>query len=84
VIFEGCKLWRSGDWFCDYASRSPVSRKHYDSSGFVLKVFWAWQSHTRAQLGCAAGINAFWAKGLARAFFPAPDACLNAPMERPN
>ena len=40
IIYEGCHRWRSGDWFCDYSSRSPVSRKHYDSSGFVLKVFW--------------------------------------------
>jgi hypothetical protein len=70
--------------FCDYASRSPVSRKHYDGDGYVLKVFWAWQSHSQGQLGCAGAISAFRAKGIGRAFFPALDACLNGPMERPN
>jgi hypothetical protein len=83
IMFEGCKRWRSGDWFCDYASRRPVSRKHYDSDGYVLKVFWAWQSHTRGQAGCALAINAFWAKGFWSAFAPALNSCSNGPMERP-
>ena len=83
VSFEGCKQWRTGDWFCDYASRQPVSRTHYDSSGYVFNVFWAWQKHTRGQIGCALAMNGFWATGGWRAFVPMLDACLNGPMERP-
>ena len=83
LAYEGCKQWRSGDWFCDYASRQPLSHTHYDSSGYVLNVFWAWQKHTRGQAGCALAINGFWATGGWRAFVPMLDACLNGPMERP-
>lgn len=84
ITYEGCKMWRSGDWFCDYASRRPVSGKHYGSDGYVFKVFWAWQSHTRSQAGCAGGLSSFWAKGIGRAFLSALNSCLNGPMERPD
>jgi hypothetical protein len=46
-------------------------------------VFWAWQKHTRGQIGCALAMNGFWATGGWRAFVPMLDACLNGPMERP-
>lgn len=83
INFEGCRQSRSDDWVCDYASRQPVSRTHYSSSGYVLNVFWAWQKHTRGQAGCALAVSGFWNTGGWRAFIPMLDACLNGPMERP-
>lgn len=83
VTYEGCHRWRSGDWFCDYASRSPVSRRHYDNNRFVLRVFWEWRKHTQGQAGCAAALSGLWNKGGWRAFLGLLDSCLNAPMERP-
>lgn len=77
----------SGDeetgWFCDYATREPVSRQHYQAGHWVLNVFWSWQKYTNGQLGCAAALSGFW-KGTGRkAFITLLQNCLNGPMERP-
>jgi hypothetical protein len=83
VQFEGCRMWRNGDWHCDYATRRHVSREHYDTSGtrFVLKVLWEWRKHTQGQLGCASAVAGYWGKY--GRFLGVLENCLNGPMERP-
>ncbi len=82
TIYEGCHL--AGDhWFCDYQSRRPVSMRHYKSEGYVWRVFWSWQKHTRGQAGCALALNGLWSTGGWRAWTAAIGDCMNGPMERP-
>jgi hypothetical protein len=79
IIYEGC--YKHVDYLCDYQSRRPVSMKHYKSDGYVWRVFWSWQKHTRGQAGCALALNGLWSKGGWRAWTAAIGDCMNGPME---
>jgi hypothetical protein len=83
LSYEGCRMWRTGDWHCDYASRFPVSREHYGENRFVLRVFWKWQEYVRGQAGCARALSGLWGKLERRGWLGLLDQCLNGPMERP-
>jgi hypothetical protein len=82
ITYEGCWMYHD-NWFCDYQSREKVSGKHYESSGYVLRVFWAWKNHTQAQAGCATAMTAFLAGPGWWPFGVLVKDCLNGPMERP-
>lgn len=81
VIYEGC--YKQVDYLCDYQSRRPVSMQHYKADGYVWRVFWSWQKHTRGQAGCALALNGLWSTGGWRAWTAAIGDCMNGPMERP-
>lgn len=81
--YEGCEVLDEWTYWCDYASRLHVSRHHYESGRWVLKVLWSWKNHTQAQAGCAAALSGFWAGAARKAFITMLENCLNAPMERP-
>jgi hypothetical protein len=84
ILYEGCGRWGDSGWQCDYASRRPVSRRHYDTSGtrYVLKVLWEWRKYTTGQLGCASALAGYWGK--VGGFIGVLENCLNGPMERPS
>jgi hypothetical protein len=83
IQYEGCDPIDEWSWECDYASRMHVSRQHYGSSGYVLRVLWSWQKYVGGQFGCAASLAALWTRIGPAAFVGMLHACQNGPMERP-
>jgi hypothetical protein len=83
IQYEGCDPIDEWSWECDYASRMHVSRQHYGSSGYVLRVLWTWQKYIGGQAGCAASLAGLWTRIGPAAFVGMLHACQNGPMERP-
>lgn len=81
IQYEGCTQWRNGDWFCDYASRRHVARRHYEDKRWVLRVLWDWGKYTSGQAGCATALSGWWGK--TGGILVVSRGCLNGPLENP-
>ena len=81
--YEGCAWFDPYTYWCDYASREQVSRQHYESGHWVLKVLWQWEKVTNGQFGCAAALSGLWSGPGGKAFLTLLRNCQNGPLMDP-